>query len=373
MPKPDKKLFTPGPLGCTLSVKEAMLRDLGSRDKTFIKTISDVKKELLKIAGADEDNWTAVLLQGSGTYAVEAVIQTTSPRDGARVLVIANGAYGKRMQKICQVAGIECDIIMSSEVLPVDVEQVKSQLCSGVKYSTVAIVHCETSSGVMNDVEAVGHLVRLHQPMAHYFVDAMSSFGAVQLDLNNIDFVVSSANKCLQGVPGFSYAISRRTALNGCQGNCRSLSLDLFDQDKNMEKSGQFRFTPPTHTILAFNQALIEFYGEGGLQGREKRYKENRAVLKEGMARMGFKELVPEQHAGHIITCFFYPKHKNFSFETFYQKLSDLDQVIYPGKVTEAPCFRIGNIGDVNTQDMKHLLDCIKSVLGDMEIPIPVA
>jgi len=372
MPKPDKKLFTPGPLGCTLSVKEAMLRDLGSRDKTFIKTISDVKKELLKIAGAEEENWTAVLLQGSGTYAVEAVLQTTSPRVGARVLVIANGAYGKRMEKICQVAGIECDIIMSSEVLPVEIQKVKSQLCLGVNYSTVAIVHCETSSGVMNDVEAVGDLVKLHQPMAHYFVDAMSSFGAVHLDLKNIDFVVSSANKCLQGVPGFSYAISRKKALNRCEGNCRSLSLDLFDQDKNMEKTGQFRFTPPTHTILAFNQALKEFYGEGGLEGREKRYKENRAVLKQGMAELGFKELVPEQHAGHIITCFYFPKHKNFSFETFYQKLSDLDQVIYPGKVTEAPCFRIGNIGDVNNQDMENLLDCIKSVLHDMEIPIPV-
>jgi len=372
MTKQDKKLFTPGPLGCSSTVKSAMMRDLGSRDSEFIDAVANIRKGLLDVAGVSEESWTAVILQGSGTYAVEAVLQTTSPREGARILVIANGAYGKRMVKMCQVAGIECDVVTSSEVLPVDLEKIKAQLSLGAKYSTVAVVHCETSSGVMNDVAAVGDLVRLHQPMAHYLVDAMSSFGAVPLELLNVDFVVSSANKCLQGVPGFSYAISRKKALARCEGNSRSLSLDLFDQDKNMEKTKQFRFTPPTHTIMAFRQALKEFHEEGGLAGREKRYKDNRSVLKKGMAEMGFAELVPEHYAGHIITCFYYPKHPNFSFEKFYQKLSDIDQVIYPGKVTEAPCFRIGNIGHVSTKDMEHLLHCIKIVLKEMQIPLPV-
>jgi len=313
------------------------------------------------------------LMQRSGTFAVEAVLQTSSPRDGARALVFANGAYGKRMHKICSVAGIECDLVVSTEILPVDLNTVVQKLTSGVKYTTVCIVHCETSSGVMNEAEKVGELVRKHQPSAFFFVDAMSSFGAVPLDLQNVDFVVSSANKCLQGVPGFSYAICRRSALAKCAGNCRSLSLDLVDQDQNMEKTGQFRFTPPTHTILAFSQAIKEFYGEGGLKGREKRYKDNRAVLKKGMAEFGFKELVPEMYAGHIITCFYYPKHPNFSFEKFYQKLSDIDQVIYPGKVTDAACFRIGNIGDVTMEDMSHLLACIKKVLNEMGIAVPVA
>jgi len=368
----DKKLFTPGPLGCSATTKEAMLRDLGSRDKDFIKTIADIRQELLTIAGVSESEWTSVLMQGSGTFAVEAVLQTSSPREGARVLVFANGAYGKRMHKICAVAGVPCDLVVSAEILPVDLDTVVQKLTSGVKYTTVCIVHCETSSGVMNEPEKVGQLVRKHQPSAFFFVDAMSSFGAVPLDLQNIDFVVSSANKCLQGVPGFSYAVCRRTALAQCGGNCRSLSLDLVDQDQNMEKTGQFRFTPPTHTILAFKQAVEEFHKEGGLKGREKRYKDNREVLKKGMAEFGFKELVPEKHAGHIITCFYYPKHPNFSFEKFYQQLSDLDQVIYPGKVTDAACFRIGNIGDLRVEDMNHLLDCIKQVLGNMGIDVPV-
>merc|ERR1711892_198637 len=369
----DKKLFTPGPLGCSATTKEAMLRDLGSRDSEFIKAISDIRTELLNVAGVSEPDWATVLMQGSGTFSVEAVLQTSSPRAGARVLVFANGAYGKRMQKICSVAGVDCDLVVSTEILPVDLNTVAQKLSAGVKYTTVCAFHCETSSGVMNEAEKVGELVRKHQPSAFFFVDAMSSFGAVPLDLQNVDFVVSSANKCLQGVPGFSYAICRRSSLSKCAGNCRSLSLDLVDQDQNMEKTGQFRFTPPTHTILAFSQAIKEFYGEGGLKGREKRYKDNRAVLKKGMAEFGFKELVPEMYAGHIITCFYYPKHPNFSFEKFYQKLSDIDQVIYPGKVTDAACFRIGNIGDVTMEDMSHLLACIKKVLNEMGIAVPLA
>jgi len=194
----DKKLFTPGPLGCSATTKEAMLRDLGSRDTEFIKAVSDIRKELLNVAGVSEAEWTTVLMQGSGTFAVEAVLQTSSPRDGARALVFANGAYGKRMQKICSVAGIECDLVVSTEILPVDLNTVVQKLTSGVKYTTVCIVHCETSSGVMNEAERVGELVRKHQPSAFFFVDAMSSFGAVPLDLQNVDFVVSSANKCLQ-------------------------------------------------------------------------------------------------------------------------------------------------------------------------------
>jgi len=325
----------------------------------------------LNVAGVSSSEWTTVLMQGSGTFAVEAVLQTSSPREKAKVLVFANGAYGKRMHKICTVAGIDCELMVSSEILPVDLNVVEEKLSSGTEYTTVCVVHCETSSGVMNPAEEIGMLVRKHQRSAFFFVDAMSSFGAVPLDLQCVDFVVSSANKCLQGVPGFSYAICRKSALAKCAGNCRSLSLDLVDQDQNMEKTGQFRFTPPTHTILAFRQAVKEFYEEGGLKGREARYKENRAVLKMGMANLGFRELVPEANAGHIITCFYYPEHSNFSFERFYQKLSDMDQVIYPGKVTDASCFRIGNIGDLNVEDIGHLVECIKKVLNEMEVPMP--
>jgi len=367
----DKKLFTPGPLGCSLTTKQAMLKDLGSRDKDFIQTIKNIRQQLLDVAGVDSREWTTVLMQGSGSFAVEAVLQTTTPRTGGKVLVLANGAYGKRMKLMCDTAGLDCQLEIFSETEAIDVQHVEKLLKSKQKYSTIAIVHCETSSGVMNCVKEVGEVVRMHQPTANYFVDAMSSFGAVPLNLDNVDFVVSSANKCLQGVPGFSYAICRRSSLSRCKGNSRSLSLDLVDQDTVMDKTGQFRFTPPTHALLAFQQAIKEFYQEGGLKGRSSRYKCNREVLRKGMADMGFKELVPEEFAGYIITCFYYPDHQNFSFETFYTKLSDLDQVIYPGKVTTAPCFRIGNIGNLQAKDMERLLICIKRVLNEMKVPLP--
>ena len=187
----------------------------------------------------------------------------------------------------------------------------------------VAIVHCETSSGVMNDVESVAKLVKQTQPNAAVFVDAMSSFGAVPLKMDNVDYLVSSANKCLEGVPGFGYAICRKSKLAGCQGNSRSLSLDLYDQVENLDKTSQFRFTPPTHTILAFKQALDEFWKEGGVEGRAKRYKANRAILKKELNAMGFQQLVPEQFAGYIITSYICPPNPNFDFKTFYTKLSE--------------------------------------------------
>jgi len=371
MKSTDKKLFTPGPLNCSPSIKKAMLKDLGSRDQQFIQCVKEVKQGILDVAGVSPQEWSAVLMQGSGTFAVEAVLQTASPRKGAKVLVLANGAYGKRMAKICTTAGIDFDLEVSSEVLPVNPDKVTTKLKES-SYSMVAVVHCETSSGVMNPVEKIGELVRRIQPNAFFFVDAMSSFGAVPLSMENIDFLVSSANKCLQGVPGFAYAVCRRSSLLRCEGNSRSLSLDLVDQDKTMDTNGQFRFTPPTHTILAFKQALVEFDEEGGLAGRAQRYKANREILRCGMQELGFKELVPQENAGYIITCFHYPQHPNFSFEALYGNLSDLGQVIYPGKVTDAACFRIGNIGDLNGEDMKHMLSCMRSVLEKMKVPIPV-
>jgi len=366
--KPDKKLFTPGPLLCSAGIKQAMQRDLGSRDLEFIEAVKFVRSGLLKVAGVTPEEWTVVPMQGSGTFSVEAVFQTAVPKNG-KVLIMANGAYGSRMKKICETVGIECDFHLSSEAAPVPLETFEKFL-KKKKYDLVATVHCETSSGVMNDVEAMSQTAKSIQPSTRFFVDAMSSFGAVPLSLTNVDYLVSSANKCLEGVPGFGYAICRKSALAECKGNSRSLSLDLFDQHDNLEKSGQFRFTPPTHTILAFKQALEEFWQEGGVAGRASRYQANRAILKAGLTEMGFRQLVPNEHAGYIITTYLCPPHPNFDFKMFYQKLSDKDQVIYPGKVGDS--FRIGNIGHLFPKDLEHLMTCIKQVLSDMKVPLPI-
>jgi len=368
----DKKLFTPGPLTCSASVKSAMLRDLGSRDTEFKGATKYVRDELLKVAQVDNENWTCVPMQGSGSFAVEAVLQTAIPRQNGKVLILANGAYGKRMMKMCESIGIDFDVNISSEAIPVPLEDVKKWLKSGNQYNLVAIVHCETSSGVVNNVEKIAELVKSIQPKSSVFVDAMSSFGAISLDLQNCDWMVSSANKCLQGVPGFAYAICRKSKLQSCKGNCRSWCLDLHDQAANLEKTGQFRSTPPTHTFLAFKQALLEFWAEGGLEGRTKRYNENREILKSGMAKLGFQEFVAEKYAGYIITSYLTPSDLKSDFDQFHEKLSEKGQVIYPGKVTDADTFRIGNIGHLFPQDMKVLLNCIEKVLQEMNVSIPV-
>lgn len=373
-PSREKKLFTPGPLSVSLSVREAALRDLGSRDVEFISTVKFLRSKLLQIAGVSENFYTAVPVQGSGTFAVEAVFHTAVAKSYGRALVLENGAYGKRMGKICEVLKIPYHIESFPENSKVNVRQVEELLMDDPSFSMVAVVHCETSSGVINPVVELGQSIKRLIPNSVYFVDAMSSFGAVPLDLErgHIDFMVSSVNKCLQGIPGFAYAIAQTEQLLQCKGNSRSLALDLCDQYDGLEKTGQFRFTPPTHCMLAFCQAIKEFEQEGGVHGRAKRYKENRRILQEGMKKLGFEEFLGPEHDGYIITSYKYPKDKNFNFKTFYSKLNEKGLVIYPGKVLNADCFRIGTIGNLFPEDFHELLTAIEEVCKEMNIMLPI-
>ncbi|MDE0738673.1 MAG: 2-aminoethylphosphonate--pyruvate transaminase [Planctomycetota bacterium] len=366
--KKDKLLFTPGPLTTSSTVKEAMLRDLGSRDTAFIAAIETIRNSLLGLAGLSrEKGYECALMQGSGTFGVESVIGSAVP-PGGKLLVVINGAYGERMLKIADVLGIECEALRCGENTKTDPDAVARRLDADGSITTVAIVHCETTTGIINPVEETGALVR--ERGKTYIVDAMSSFGAVALDLEKarVDFLVSSANKCIEGVPGFSFAICRGEALARCEGQARSLSLDLFAQWKGLESNGQFRFTPPTHTILAFEKALEELAEEGGVAGRAARYSGNYDTLVAGMSALGFKEYLPREDQGYIITSFRYPTHPAFDFTEFYTRLSEKSLVIYPGKVSDADCFRIGNIGRIEQDDVKNLLTAIASVLEEMGI-----
>ncbi|XP_061192462.1 2-aminoethylphosphonate--pyruvate transaminase-like [Saccostrea echinata] len=371
----EKKLFTPGPLSVSLTVRQAALRDLGSRDIEFISTVKFLRSKLVQIAGVSENDFTAVPVQGSGTFAVEAVFHTAVPKPNGKALILENGAYGKRMGKICEILGVPYRLEGFAENSMVDVKKVEQILREDPSFSMVAVVHCETSSGVINPVEEVGQMVKKHLPNCVYFVDAMSSFGAVPLDLEKarVDFLVSSVNKCLQGIPGFSYAIARTEQLLQCKGNSGSLCLDLYDQYDGLEKTGQFRFTPPTHCMLAFCQAIKEFEEEGGIDGRADRYKENRRILQEGMKKLGFEEFLGPEHKGYIITSYKFPKDPHFDFKTFYSKLNEKGLVIYPGKVLNADCFRIGTIGQLFPEDFHTLLGCIEEVCREMNIKLPVS
>ncbi len=358
-----KKLFTPGPLNTSLSVKEAMLVDVGSRDRYFIDSVHFVRKGLLDIANADPNLYTTVIIQGSGSFAVESVI-SSAIKASDKLLILINGTYGERIRKIAETYNISHTNIQWPENEAVEPGQVEDVLANDPSITHVAWIHSETTTGLFNPVEEIAVVCKKYGKIC--ILDAMSSFGAAQIDLvgSGIDFLVSSSNKCIQGVPGFAFVLANRKALEYAQGNCKTLSLDLFDQWKVLEASGQFRFTPPTLSLLAFRQAMIELQGEGGVLAREKRYKENNQAVRSGMIQMGFEPYLPENIQGHIITTFLFPS-PQFNFELFYEKLNERNCVIYPGKLTKAETFRIGNIGHLFQEDMQYLLESIRSVLQE--------
>jgi 2-aminoethylphosphonate-pyruvate transaminase len=306
-------------------------------------------------------------MQGSGTFGVEAVMTCAVPRDG-KWLILVNGAYGRRMVQIARVHGLAHAELTWPEVDTPQPEAVRRHLLADPDISAVAIVHCETTTGIMNPVQEVGEVVREHGKI--YFVDAMSSFGGVPFSLADVpvDYLVSSANKCIEGVPGFSFCICRRERLLQTEGWSRTLSLDLLDQWRGLERNGQCRFTPPTHVILAFRQALDELAAEGGVAGRAARYRSNYETLVRGMRELGFREYLPADRQGHLITSFRYPEDTGFDFQRFYDRLNELGFVIYPGKVSDADCFRIGHIGRLYPSDMEQLLAAIRQTLQELNV-----
>lgn len=362
----DKILFTPGPLSTSLTVKKAMLRDLGSRDFEFIKIVKEVRQQLLKVGQVDEGDYTTVLLQGAGTFSVEAVLSSTLG-PSQKILVVVNGAYSKRICDIAAILKIETIVVKFLEEEKIELNKIEEALKNHPDISHLCIVHCETSTGMFNPIKEVGELAFKYQKK--YFVDAMSTFGAFPISLRDfhIDYLVSSANKCIEGVPGFSFVLCKKESLEKTERLSRSLSFDLYAQEKGLSLSGQFRFTPPTHVLLAFHQALAELQSEGGPEGRASRYQGNYELLVKGMREFGFKDFLEPQLQGYIITAFRYPRDPLFHFETFYQKLNNRGFVIYPGKVGHADCFRIGNIGRIFKEDIQLLLMAIYEIIKEMK------
>lgn len=354
-------LLTPGPLSTSETVREAMLQDWCTWDKDYNEGIvTPIRKGLLAIAGLDENEYTDVLLQGSGTYCVEATLgATVRPTD--KLLILANGAYGKRMAQIAEYYHIDHVLVSLHETELITGEVARRALEENPGITHLSMVHSETTTGLLNPIEEVAEVIR--GKGITFIVDAMSSFGGVPIDMKKlgIDFLVSSANKCIQGVPGFGFVIARKEKLMACKGVARSLSLDIYAQWETMEKGGgKWRFTSPTHVVHAFYQAMKELNEEGGIAARYERYKKNHRTLVDGMRKLGFKTLLPDASQGPIITSFLYP-HAGFDFAAFYAALKQKGFVIYPGKISDADTFRIGNIGDIFPKDMENLLEAIRT------------
>ena len=368
----DKVLFTPGPLTTSLEVKQAMLRDAGSWHFEFNAIVQSIRTRLLQIAGlSKESGWESILMQGTGTFGVESVIGSVVPRSGQKILILSNGAYGERMIQMASILGIPVIPLRTPEDICPSSEAVAELLTSDTTISHVAMVHCETTTGILNPIESIGKIVANRN--RSFIVDAMSSFGAIPIDFEGccIDYLISSANKCMEGVPGFSFVLCRRSALLASEGSARSLSLDLLGQLKGFEKNGQFRYTPPTHSILAFQRALDEFEMEGGIEARGRRYCSNQRVLTELMDKLGFRSYLAVGVQSPIITSFIFPKHPRFSFDPFYRGLSDRGHIIYPGKISQADTFRIGSIGRIFESDIRALCHAIRETLEFMGIDTP--
>lgn len=357
-------LLTPGPLTTTDGVKQAMMADWCTWDEDYnVHIVEEVRRELVKLATRHTDEYTAVLMQGSGTYCVEAVIGSSVKPGADKLLILSNGAYGDRMAHIVEYHGLRYDLMAFDETEQVAAADVDDYLAHNPEITHVALVHCETTTGILNPLEEVAHVVKMYGK--RLIVDAMSSFGGIPLDVWDLgaDFLISSANKCIQGVPGFGFIIARRTELERCKGVSRSLSLDLYDQWKTMELGrGKWRFTSPTHVVRAFKQAMEELDIEGGVEARHRRYCENHRILVESMRSLGFETLLPDGVQSPIITSFLYP-HTGFDFKGFYAQLKSKGFVIYPGKISQADTFRIGSIGDVHPDDFRRLAEAVRGCL----------
>ncbi len=361
--KNDYLLLTPGPLSTSPTVRQAMLNDWCTWDDQYNKEIVDVIRHKLVSLATQHNNYTCVLMQGSGTASVEATIGSALS-DQDKLLVIDNGAYGARMAEIAQYLKISCTTMQQKETEEVDLQKFEYLLASDKSITHVAMVHCETTTGMLNPLEKFCKIAKAYNKVV--IVDAMSSFGGIEMDIGelDIDFMISSANKCIQGVPGFGFVIAKESAMQQCQGQARSLSLDLYAQWLCMqENNGKWRFTSPTHTVRAFYQALQELEEEGGINQRQHRYTSNQLVLVKGMRELGFETLLPDNQHSPIITSFYSPDTEDYQFKRFYDQLKQAGFVIYPGKVSNADCFRIGNIGEVYPDDIKRLITAIKSVM----------
>lgn len=366
-------LFTPGPLNTALETRQAMLADYGSRDARFVAAVQQVRSQLLRHAGlSQQDGWEAVIMQGSGTFGVESAIGSSVPRTG-RLLVLANGAYGERIATMAATLGIDHAVYRTPENEAPTAAGVDEFIGQHGPFTHLAAVHGETTTGIFNPITELGQVARARGLV--YLIDAMSTFGGVVADwaATGAQFIISSSNKCVEGVPGFSFVICKKENLLACKGQARSLSLDLHAQWAALEGNGQFRFTPPTHVIMAFHKALELLDQEGGVPARQARYQASHQLLVQGMEALGFRAYLPAGSRGHIITTFHYPASPAFVFEDFYRLLSDHGLVIYPGKLTQANCFRVGNIGQLYPADIQTLLDAIPQVLAQMGVAVPVA
>ena len=363
----DRILLTPGPLTTTLRTKLAMLHDWGSWDADFNAVTAGVRSRLLDIVHGHGTH-VVVPLQGSGTFSVEAAVATVVPKDG-HVLVLDNGAYCKRAGKLTQMMGRRVTAVAFAEDAPVSPAVLDDHLRTDASITHVVLIHCETGAGVENPLADVAAVCERHGK--GLIVDAMSSFAALPIDARTVRFdaLIAASGKCLEGVPGMGFVFVRKAVLDGCAGHSQSLAMDLHDQHQYMEKTGQWRFTPPTHVVVALAEAITQFVEEGGQPARLARYTANCATLVDGMRQLGLKPFLKPAHQAPIIVTFHAPAHPAYDFQRFYQAAKRRGFMLYPGKLTTVDTFRVGCIGAIGSLEMQQAVNAVGETLREMGIP----
>lgn len=360
----DKILLTPGPLTTTLRTKLAMLKDWGSWDADFNALTASVRASLLNIIHAI-DSHVVVPLQGSGTFSVEAAVATLVPRDG-HVLVLDNGAYCKRAVRLTSLMGRRCTVLGFDEAQEVSAAALDAHLQADNSVTHVLMVHCETGAGVLNPLQAVADVCAAHGK--GLLVDAMSSFAALEIDARQtrFDALVAASGKCLEGAPGMGFVFIRKAILDRCAGQSQSLAMDLYDQHTYMEQTGQWRFTPPTHVVAALHEAIAQFEAEGGQPARLARYTQNYQTLVSGMQALGFKPFLDPAIQAPIIVTFHAPIDPAYEFKAFYAAVRQRGFLLYPGKLTAIPTFRIGCIGAIDAQTITQAVHAVQLAMQEM-------
>ena len=358
-------LLTPGPLTTSLRTRQAMLHDWGSWDVDFNSITARIRERLLDIVAGSATH-ECVPMQGSGTFSIEAAIGTLVPRNGGHVLVPQNGAYCQRIARACRVLGRKLTTIDYAENTQVAAADVDRTLAADPTITHVALVHCETSTGILNPLDEVAQVVARHGK--GLIVDAMSSFGALEIDARRTPFdaVVAASGKCLEGPPGMGFVIVRRAVLERSEGNSHSLALDLHDQWVYMQRTTQWRYTPPTHVVAAFDSAIAQYLEEGGRAARGARYARNCRTLLEGMTKLGLRSFLPAAIQAPIIVTFYAPDSPRYNFKSFYDAVKARGYILYPGKLTTLETFRVGCMGQLGERGIGGAVEAVGQVLAEM-------
>ena len=362
----DPILLTPGPLTTSLKTRTAMLRDWGSWDSNFNAVTARVRERLLGIVNGAPTH-VCVPMQGSGTFSIEAAVNTLVPRNG-HVLVLVNGAYGQRMARLTTMMGRKLSTFETADGVPTTAADVARALDADPSITHVGLIHCETSTGILNPLPDIADVVAARGK--HLIVDAMSSFGALPIDAARIPFdaLIAASGKCVEGPPGMGFVFVRKSVLETCAGNSTSLSLDLHDQWTYMEKTTQWRYTPPTHVVIALDAALEQYREQGGQPARLARYTANYEMLVAGMKEMGFTAFLDPKIQAPIIVTFHAPADARYAFKAFYDKVRDKGFVLYPGKLTQVETFRVGCIGAIGPDEMRHAVNAVRDALRELGI-----